>query len=67
MSKNKEKGSKINVKDVFPDAGSINNLVKKDVKWSEGAFNRAINDNVTIVRKINWMSFIYGMSILGWT
>lgn len=48
MSKNKEKktkdksSAKMSVKDVFPNAGSINNLVKKDAKWSEAAFNRSI-------------------------
>jgi len=68
MTKTKDKGSaKISVKEVFPNPGSINDMVKKDMNWSEGAFNRAINDNVVIVRKINWMSFIYGMTILGWT
>lgn len=68
MDKKKEqKSTRMGIKEVFPSAGSIGNLVKKDKKWSEEAFNRAINENVIIARKINWLSFIYGMSILGWT
>ena len=63
----KKDSTKHSFKEVFPNVGSINGLEKRDIKWSEGAFNRSISDNVTIARKINWLSFIYGMSILGWT